>query len=103
MAMNWTEAQINDVVASVLRQMKLDVSAPTPAFSYSATAYEGRTFVGVFEDMKDAIAAAEAGYAAVRAMSVAQREVLISAIRKKPEKKPKSWQGSVWQKQKWAE
>ena len=81
--MNWTEAQINDVVASVLRQMKLDVSAPTPAFSYSATAYEGRTFVGVFEDMKDAIAAAEAGYAAVRAMSVAQREVLISAIRKK--------------------
>lgn len=81
MAINWTEAQINEVVQAVLRQMK--PGAPKGEGEYSGSAYKGRPYIGVFSDMKDAIEAAQCGYRAVRAMSVAQREKIISAIRQK--------------------
>ena len=83
MAINWTEAQIAGVVEAVLRQMKQG-GAPAPsAPSYDGATYEGRRLIGVYGTMEEAIAAAEAGYKAIRSMTVAQREALISAIRTK--------------------
>ena len=61
MAINWTEAQISEVVASVLRQVSPAASAPSAA-DYDAVSYHGRPFVGVFETMPEAIAAAHCGY-----------------------------------------
>ena len=81
MAINWTEAQIKEVVQAVLRQMTPE--QPIAEKEFSSTAYKGRPYIGVFADMKQAIEAAECGYRAVRAMSVAEREKIISAIRQK--------------------
>lgn len=81
MAINWTEAQIADVVTKVLAEMN---GKSAPALSdkeWDGSQYHGRKYIGVFEKMEDAIEAASAGYAAVRAMSVAQREKLITSIR----------------------
>ena len=79
MTINWTEAQINRVVESVLKEVR---TAPVTA-EYDARSFKGRPFVGVFESMPEAIAAAEAGYKAIRSMTVEMREKLISAIRQK--------------------
>lgn len=79
MAIKWNEAEIARVVETVLRQIQ---GAEKPAQkTWDATSYCGRKFIGVYEDMKDAIEAANAGYRAVRAMSVAEREKLITVIR----------------------
>ena len=78
MANNWTEAQINEIVASVLKQINGSASALAP---WDATSYGGRKFIGIYADMNDAIAAANEGYKAVRAMSVAEREKLITVIK----------------------
>ena len=48
---------------------------------YNGAEYKGRRYVGVYEDMNDAIDAANAGYKAVRSMSVEEREKIITAIR----------------------
>ncbi len=82
MAINWTEAQIEEIVASVVRE--LCPSAPSPAASvkWDAGSYGGRALVGIYTEMKDAIEAAERGYRAVRAMSLAERERVISEIRR---------------------
>ncbi len=79
MAINWTEAQIEQIVASVMSQLKGD--APAPKGEYCGAGYNGRRYIGAFEDMKDAIDAAEQGYKAIRAMSLEQREKLIAIIR----------------------
>ena len=79
MAINWTEAQIEEIVKAVIANVKTENKAPVG--TWSSTAYCGRSFVGVYERMEDAIAAAEDGYRAVRAMSVAKREKLITVIR----------------------
>lgn len=80
MAINWTEADIEKVVASVLKNLATE--APTTAkCDWDATGYCGRRFIGVYEDMNDAIDAATSGYKAVRAMSLAEREKIITAIR----------------------
>ena len=79
MAINWTEAQIEEIVKAVIANVKTESKAPVG--TWSSTAYCGRSFVGVYEKMEDAIAAAEDGYRAVRAMSVAKREKLITVIR----------------------
>ena len=79
MANNWTEAQINAIVASVLQQM--NQSAPAAAAEWDATQYTGRKLIGIYADMNDAIAAANEGYKAIRSMSVADREKLITVIR----------------------
>ena len=79
MANNFTEAQINEIVASVLKQ--LNTSAPAAAKQWDATQYAGRKLIGIYADMNDAIAAASEGYKTIRAMSVAQREKLITVIR----------------------
>ena len=78
MAINWTEAQIEEIVKAVIANVKTEEA---PSATWNATSYCGRSFIGVYEKMEDAIAAAEDGYRAVRAMSVAQREKLITVIR----------------------
>ena len=77
MARNLTEAEIREVVSQVLNQVS---AAPTATFD--STQYAGKKFVGVFDDMNDAIAAAQEAYKAVRAMSVEKREQLITEIRR---------------------
>ena len=67
MAINWTEAEIAKVVSAVMQSLG---AAPSPAAlsSWDSTSFEGRKFIGVYEDMNDAIDAATAGYKAIRAM-----------------------------------
>ena len=78
MAINWTEAQVAELVAKVVAEIKAE--APSAA-SWDATQYNGRKLIGIYTKMEDAIAAAEVGYKAIRAMSVAEREKLITSIR----------------------
>lgn len=79
MAINWTEAQIADIVSKVIAGMGEQTLVNDK--EWDATQYHGRKLIGIFETMEEAIDAASAGYAAIRAMSVAQRETLISSIR----------------------
>lgn len=78
MAINWTEAQIEQVIASVIKN--LNGGAPVSS-GWDSTQYNGRKFIGIYADMNDAIDAATAGYKAVRAMSLEEREKIISAVR----------------------
>ncbi len=77
MARNLTEAEIREVVSQVLNQV-----SSAPVANFDSTQYAGKKFVGVFDDMNDAIAAAQVAYKAVRAMSVEKREQLITEIRR---------------------
>ena len=79
MAINWTEAQIEEVIAQVLKN--LNGGAPTAKNAWDGSQYNGRKYIGVYTDMNDAIDAATAGYKAVRAMSLEEREKVIAAIR----------------------
>ncbi len=79
MAINWTEAQIEEVVASVIKNLGGGVS--TARSDWDSTQYNGRKLIGIYADMNDAIEAATAGYKAVRAMSLEEREKVISVIR----------------------
>ncbi|MBQ7338133.1 MAG: aldehyde dehydrogenase EutE [Clostridia bacterium] len=79
MAINWTEAQINEIVGAVLKEIGNEKTAACG--TWNSTSYCGRKLIGIYADMNDAIAAANEGYKAVRAMSVAEREKLITAIR----------------------
>ena len=79
MAINWTEAQIEEVINAVIKS--LNGGAPTVKNEWDSTQYNGRKLIGVYADMNDAIDAATAGYKAIRAMSLEEREKVISAIR----------------------
>ena len=79
MAINWTEAQIEEVIAAVIRNLGGNV--PSKKTGWDASQYNGRKLIGVYSDMNDAIDAATAGYKAVRAMRLEEREKVISAIR----------------------
>ena len=78
MSTNLTEAQVREIVARVVTEFKKD---HTDTAEWSAASYHGRAFRGVYNTMEEAIEAANAGYRAVRSMSVAQRERVITAIR----------------------
>ncbi len=78
MATTISESEIRQVVSQVLNRIQA-----TPAASWDSTQYGGRKLIGIYEDMNEAIKAAEAGYRAVRAMSVEQREKIITEIRKR--------------------
>ena len=75
---NITEAEIREVVNLVLNNMK----SSTNTTDWDSTHYGPRKFVGVYSDMNEAIEAASNGYKAVRAMSVEQREAIITEIRR---------------------
>ncbi len=84
MAMEISEAQISQIVESVLRTIP-EVKSAAPAQTkaeWDSTQYHGRTLVGIFTDMNTAIAATQEGYKALRAMSVEQREKIITEIRR---------------------
>lgn len=78
MTIDWTESKIEEVVAAVLKSLGRQSTASK---NWDATQYNGRKFIGVYADMNDAIDAASAGYKAVRSMSVAEREKIITSIR----------------------
>ena len=79
MAINWTEAQIEEIVATVMKGLQGE--APAVKDDFCGAGYQGRKYIGVYEDMNDAIDAAEQGYKAIRAMSLEEREKLIAIIR----------------------
>lgn len=83
MANNLTEAQINAIVEKVVSEYRKSPSAAPTASGkeWDSTQYRGRKLIGVYATMEEAIDAANAGYKAVRSMSVAQREKIITAIR----------------------
>ena len=74
---NITEAEIREVVSQVLNKMQSSSTA-----DWDSTHYGPRKFVGIYDDMNDAIAAVGEGYKAVRAMSVEKREEIITEIRR---------------------
>ena len=80
MAINWTEADIEKIIAQVVKNLGANV--PEAECQWNSKSYQGRSFIGVYEDMNDAIVAANAGYKAIRAMSVEDREKLITVIRR---------------------
>jgi propionaldehyde dehydrogenase len=75
---NITEAEIRKIVESIIK----GTSGSSNNLKYSPTEYDGRKLIGIYADMNDAIDAAERGYKAVRAMTVEQREKIITEIRK---------------------
>ena len=79
MAINWTDAQIEEIIKKVVAEIGGETKKEVPAFD--SESYCGRKFIGVFEDMNDAIEAANAGYKAIRSMRVEEREKLITKIR----------------------
>ena len=87
MALNLTESQINDIVSRVVSEFKKPGSSSAASGAgekskdWDATQYHGRKYIGVYATMEEAIDAANAGYKAVRSMSVAQREKIITSIR----------------------
>ncbi len=84
MAMEISEAQISQIVENVLRTVSGEKSAaPTEAKAeWDSTQYRGRALIGIFTDMNTAIAATQEGYKALRAMTVEQREKIITEIRR---------------------
>lgn len=75
-----SQAEIEKIVKQVIGSLE-QAGASAPAVSYSSTEYQGRKLIGIFSDMNEAIEAAGEGYRAVRAMSVENREKIITAIR----------------------
>ncbi len=84
MAIEISEAQISQIVENVLRTMPgAKSAAPAEAKAeWDSTQYRGRTLTGIFTDMNTAIAATQEGYKALRAMTVEQREKIITEIRR---------------------
>ena len=83
MALNISEAEIAKIVQNVLSTMPDSApSQPAPIKDWDATQFKGRKLIGIYGDMNEAIIAAAAGYKAVRAMSVEQREKIITEIRR---------------------
>lgn len=77
MARNLTEAEIREVVSQVLNRVTV-----SPVADYDSTQYAGKKFTGIFDDMNDAIETVQESYKKVRAMSVEQREKIITEIRR---------------------
>lgn len=74
-----TKFEIEQIVKKVISGLS-DTAASTDK-EYTSTHYGSRKLIGIYSDMNDAIAAAGEGYKAVRAMTVVEREKIITAIR----------------------
>ena len=74
---NITENEIREVVNLVLNKMQNSGTT-----DWDSTHYGARKYVGIYSDMNDAIAAVQEAYLTVRAMSVEQREAIITEIRR---------------------
>ncbi len=75
-----SQADIEKIVRQVMQGLGETKTTATES-NYTSTRYAGRQLVGIYSDMNEAIEAASAGYKAVRAMSVEEREKIITAIR----------------------
>ena len=56
MAINWTEAQVAELVAKVVKEIRSGTPAANTA-SWDSTQYNGRKLLGVYATMEEAIAA----------------------------------------------
>ena len=74
---NITEAEIRKIVENIIKG-----NTAAAGHGWTSTEYNGRKLIGIYADMNDAIEAAERGYRAVRAMTVEQREKIITEIRR---------------------
>ena len=84
---NMTEAEIKKIVESILAATGCGDCAKSeakeePKRAWDSVQYNGRKLIGIYSDMNEAIEAAEKGYRAVRAMTVEQREKIITEIRR---------------------
>ncbi len=77
---NITNAEIEQIVRQVVSSMATS-TATVSSSTYSSTEYQGRKLIGIYSDMNEAIEAANKGYKAVRALSVEEREKIITKIR----------------------
>ncbi|MCQ2433397.1 MAG: aldehyde dehydrogenase EutE, partial [Clostridia bacterium] len=80
-----SEAEIRKIVEGILNGTAANTTASAaaePVKDWSSTQYKGRKLIGIFDDMNEAIEAADKGYRAVRAMTVEQREKIITVIRR---------------------
>ena len=79
-----SESTISAIVAQVLSEITAAGSKPAAvnASSYDATSYFGRKYIGIYDNMEEALVAAKASYKAIREMSVERREQIITEIRK---------------------
>ncbi len=83
MMAEFTREQVENIVRQILGNITTESApAPTSQSDYSGTKYGSRKLIGVFDDMNKAIEAAQTAYKAVRAMSVAERENVITEIRR---------------------
>ena len=82
MALNISEREIQKIVETVISSMPKDEPKIFSKKEWDSTQYKGRKLIGIFEDMNEAIIAANAGYKAVRNMTVEQRERIITEIRR---------------------
>lgn len=80
---NISEAEIRRIVESVLANSNgSQTDKKVSAKEWDSTQYKGRRFIGIYSDMNEAIENANVGYRAVRAMTVEQREKIITEIRR---------------------
>lgn len=83
MVNNINEAQIREIVSRVVSEYTKPSanSSSSTEKKWDSTQYMGRRLIGIYETMEEAIDVANAGYKAIRSMSVAERESIISSIR----------------------
>lgn len=79
-----SEGTVSAIVAKVLSQLSADGGANASAgtASYDSASYFGRRYIGIYDNMEEALAAVKDSYKSIRAMTVEQRETIISEIRK---------------------
>lgn len=84
MALQISESDIAKIVKNVIDAMPKEdkKTVETSKKQWDSTQYEGRKFIGIYDDMNEAIIAANAGYKAIRSMTLAQRERIITEIRR---------------------
>ena len=80
----YTEAEIRKIVENIVKgaEPAKEAAAPASTAEYTSTTYKGRTLLGIYSDMNEAIEAADKGYRAIRSMTVEQREKIITEIRR---------------------
>lgn len=74
---NITEAEIRKIVENIIKGQ-----SGAAQCELSSVEYCGRKLIGIYAEMNEAIEAANRGYKAVRAMTVEQREKIITEIRR---------------------
>ena len=85
-----TESQVSEIVKKVVTRIASETAAAenksaakeAKSLGYTSTSYNGRAYFGIFSTMEEAIQAAAEAYKKIRAMSVEDKEKIITQIRK---------------------